>query len=360
MIKKEEKMTLEIGSQQIALLERLSNAAAVSGDEGAVRRIVLEEIEGAADSLRVDAMGSVLAVRHAQSPNALRVMVAAHMDEIGFMLLEETGDGLFHFGLVGGIDPRQLPGKPVWVGPARLPGVIGACPVHLSSEEERSKIIPVDDLRIDIGPAQAGKVEPGAWAVFATGFRQVGPSLFGKALDDRLGVATLIELFKHAPPNIELLAAFTVQEEVGLRGAGPAADALQPDLAFVIDCTPALDHPNWDGSENVRYNTQLDRGPAIYTADAATISDRRLIRHLRQTAAAEGIPCQLRQPGGGGTDAGAIHVRREGIPSVSMSVPGRYMHTAISMVRLADWQHYAALLYAALRQLPPDILEEER
>ncbi len=360
MTKRVSKNTLQIGPQQIALLERLSNASGVSGDEGAVRRMVIEEIEGVADSLKVDAMGSVLAVRHAQTEHALRVMVAAHMDEVGFMLLEETDDGLFSFGLVGGIDARQLPGKTVWVGPQRIPGVIGACPIHLSTEREREREISVESLRIDIGPSQAGRVVPGERAVFATSFRQVGPSLFGKALDDRIGVATLIELFKHAPPNVELLAAFTVQEEVGLRGAGPAADTFDPDLAFVIDCTPAYDHPNWDGSENVQYNTRLDHGPAIYTVDRGTISDRRLISHLRQIADLEGIPYQLRQPGGGGTDAGAIHVRRAGIPSVSVSVPGRYMHTAISMVRLKDWQHYAALLHAGLRLLPADILKEER
>ena len=360
MTKRVSKMTLQIGPQQIALLERLSNAGGVSGDEGAVRRMVIEEIEGTADSLKVDAMGSVLAVRHAQTENALRVMVAAHMDEVGFMLQEETDDGLFSFGLVGGIDPRQLPGKTVWVGPQRIPGVIGACPIHLSTEAERGQVIPEESLRIDIGPSASGRVEPGERAVFATSFRQAGPSLFGKALDDRIGVATLIELFKHAPPNVELLAAFTVQEEVGLRGAGPAADTFDPDLAFAIDCTPAYDHPTWDGSENVRYNTRLDHGPAIYTVDRGTISDRRLVEHLRQTAEAERISYQLRQPGGGGTDAGAIHLRRAGIPSVSVSVPGRYMHTAISMVRLADWQGYAALLHAGLRLLPADILTEER
>lgn len=360
MTKRVSKSTLQIGTQQIALLERLSNVGGVSGDEGAVRQIVMEEIEGVADSLTVDAMGSVLAVRHAQTEHALRVMVAAHMDEVGFMLLEETGAGLFSFGLVGGIDPRQLPGKTVWVGPQRIPGVIGACPVHLSTEGERGQVISVESLRIDIGPSAAGRVELGERAVFATSFHQVGPSLFGKALDDRIGVATLIELFKHAPPNVELLAAFTVQEEVGLRGAGPAADAFDPDLGIAIDCTPAYDHPNWDGSENVRYNTRLDHGPAIYTVDRGTISDRRLIDHLLQIADLEGISCQLRQPGGGGTDAGAIHVRRAGIPAVSVSVPGRYMHTAISMVRLKDWRQYAALLHAGLRLLPADILKEER
>jgi putative aminopeptidase FrvX len=360
MSKRVSRNRLEIGPQQIALLERLSNVSGVSGDEGAVRRIVIEEIEDVADSLKVDAMGSVLAVRHAKTEHALRVMVAAHMDEVGFMLLEETDDGLFSFGLVGGIDPRQLPGKTVLVGPKGIPGVIGACPIHLSTAAERSQVISVEQLRIDIGPSAAGRVEPGERAVFATNFRRVGLSLFGKALDDRIGVATLIELFKHAPPNVELLAAFTVQEEVGLRGAGPAAHAFDPDLAIAIDCTPAYDHPNWDGSENVRYNTRLDYGPAIYTVDRGTISDRRLITHLRQIADLEGIPCQLRQPGGGGTDAGAIHLRREGIPAVSVSVPGRYMHTAHSMVRLKDWQHYGALLHAGLRLLPVDILTEER
>jgi len=357
----DEKDTLKIGKQQLALLERLSNVSGVSGDEGAVRGIVKEELEGVVDSLKVDAMGSVLAVRHAKTrKKALRVMVDAHMDEVGFMLLEETDDGLFSFGLVGGIDPRQLPGKTVLVGDERIPGVIGACPIHLSTPAERGQVISVEQLRIDIGPSAKGRAQPGDRAVFNSSFRRVGPSLFGKALDDRIGVATLIELVKNAPPNVELLAAFTVQEEVGLRGAGPAAYGFDPDLAIAIDCTPAYDHPNWDESENVRYNTRLDHGPAIYTVDRGTISDRRLIAHLRRTAEAEGIKYQLRQPGGGGTDAGAIHLRREGIPAVSVSVPGRYMHTAHSMVRLKDWQRYAALLYAALRDLPVDILKEER
>ena len=194
-------------------------------------------------------------------------------------------------------------------------------------------------------------------ACYATRFEQVGPSLRGKALDNRLGVATLVELVKHAPENVELLAAFTVQEEIGARGARVAAYAFNPDLAIVIDSTPANDLPVWDGSENAFYNTRLDAGPAIYIHDAGTLSDPRLIRHLADTADALGIPYQFRQPGSGGTDAGAIHRQRAGIPSVSVSVPGRYAHTAVLLCRLADWQNTLALLYAALVRIKPDIFE---
>jgi endoglucanase len=127
----------------------------------------------------------------------------------------------------------------------------------------------LDVLRIDLGPG-SNKVKPGDRAVFATQFQRLGPSLVGKALDNRLGVATLIELIKHAPSNVDLLAAFTVQEELGLRGARVAAYALDPDLAIAIDSTPANDLPVWDGSENTFYNTRLDAGPALYIADSTT------------------------------------------------------------------------------------------
>jgi endoglucanase len=187
-------------------------------------------------------------------------------------------------------------------------------------------------------------------------------------LDDRLGVATLIELVsqftRNPPENFDLLAAFTVQEEIGLRGAQVAAYALDPDLAIVLDCTPANDLPTWDGglpgSENDRYNTRLGAGPAVYIADRATLSDPRLVKHLVETAAELGIPFQFRQPGGGGTDAGAIHKQRAGIPSVSISVPGRYLHTAAAMVRRTDWQNSLALVSAALARLSPDIFSTDK
>ena len=205
-----------------------------------------------------------------------------------------------------------------------------------------------------------GKVKVGDRAAFGTRFRQVRPSLFGKALDNRLGVATLIELLKHAPENVELLVAFTVQEEIGLRGARVAAYAFNPDLAIAVNSTPAYDLPVWEETENSGYNTRLGAGPAIYIADAGTLSDPRLIRHLAQTGEALGIPFQFRQPGGGGTDAGAIHRVRSGVPAVSISVPGRYAHTAQMVARTADWEHTLALVYHAIARLEVSLLAVER
>jgi putative aminopeptidase FrvX len=349
-----------IGSAQIKLLERLTNACAVSGDEGEVRAIVLEQVRPHVDELRVDALGNVLAVRHGASAGQLRVLLAAHMDEVGFMLTNDEEDGIFRFDTVGGLDVRQLAGKPVWVGKDHIPGVIGAKPIHLTTADERKQAISLETLRIDLGPGNSGKAKIGDRATFATTFSRVGASLRAKALDDRFGVATLIELVKHAPPNIDLLAAFTVQEEVGLRGARVAAYALDPQVAFALDATPALDLPAWDGSENTHYNTRLGAGPAIYIADGSTLSDPRLVRHLALSAESAGIPYQFRQPGGGGTDAGAIHKQRAGVPSISISVPTRYAHTAASIARLADWKHYLALIYTALTRLNPEILSVER
>lgn len=350
----------KIGPAQIALLERLSNAISVSGDEREVREIVIKEVKPHADDLSVDAMGNVLVICKSTARNPLRVMLDAHMDEVGFMITEDDGDGLYSFEVIGGVDERQLPGKPVLVGKERLPGVIGAKPIHLAEKGELHSPISISSLRVDLGPAGAGKVSPGEWGTFATRFQRAGASLMGKALDDRLGVATLIELVKHHPENIELAAAFTVQEELGLRGAKIAATTLHPDLAFAIDSTPAFDLPSAAKKENTVYNCKLDGGPAIYLADAGTISDPRLIRFLETTAEKYGVPYQFRQPGGGGTDAGAIHKVLSGIPTVSISIPGRYAHSAVLMSRISDWQNTLQLVYAALQDLTPEILASVR
>jgi putative aminopeptidase FrvX len=360
--------SIKIGSAQLKLLERLCNACAVSGDEAEVRAIVLEELRETIRknpesdtmiSIKTDHLGNVLVTRQGQSPDRLRVMVAAHMDEVGFMLTQDDGDGIFRFEAVGGLDDRQLAGKSVLVGKSHIPGVIGAKPIHLTTSDERKHTISIDNLRIDLGPGNGGKAKIGDRATFATPFSKLGPSLRAKALDDRLGVASLIELVKNAPPNIDLLAAFTVQEEIGLRGATVAAYALDPQLAVVLDATPANDLPGWDPSEdgeNLHYNTRLDAGPAIYLADRRVISDPRLVQHVSATAERLGIPYQFRQPGGGTTDAGAIHKQRIGIPSLAISVPARYTHTAASLCRLSDWQNTLSLAHAALSALTPEVL----
>ena len=323
-----------------------------------MRGIVLNEVRPYADEVKVDALGSVLVTKNGIGEKRVRVMLDAHMDEVGFMLVADDGDGIFRFETVGGLDVRQLVGKPVLVGRGKVPGVIGARPIHLTTAEERRKKIPLEQLRIDLGPG--GKAQVGERATFATKFRHVGPTIFAKAIDNRVGCAILIELLKDAPPNVDLCLSFSVQEEIGLRGARVAAHAFDPQLAIAVDSTPANDLPTYDGSENIFYNTKLGLGPAIYTVDRGTLSDPRLVRLLTESGDAEGIPYQFRQPGGGGTDAGAIHKALAGIPVVSVSVPGRYAHTATLVARVEDWANTLALLRAALRRVTPDLLAGER
>lgn len=343
------------GNAQNKLLERLCNVLAISGDEGEVRKIVLEEVKPYADEITVDALGNVLATRFGRGRGKrMRVMLDAHMDEVGFMIVAEDGEGIYRFQVVGGIDVRHLSGKQVFVGKDYTPGVIGAKPVHLMSSEERTKKVQVDALRIDVG--LAGKAKVGDRAGFATRFRRVGPSILSKSIDDRIGVATLIELVKHAPRNIDLCAAFTVQEEIGLRGARVAAHYFHPDLAIAIDSTPARDLPVFDGGENMTYNTKLGLGPAIYIADGSTLHDPQLVRFLQEVAQAEKIPFQIRQPGGGGTDSGAIQRSLAGIPTVSVSVPHRYTHSPVSISRVDDWKNTINLLHAALKRITRSLI----
>ncbi len=353
----------KIRQAQIRLLESLCAASAISGQEGEVRAIVRKELEGQADEMREDALGNLLVTKKGSSRRRLRVMVAAHMDEVGFIITGDDKEGIYRFANVGGIDTRQLVGKMIIAGKDHLPGVIGFKPIHLTTAGERNNNPSRDGLRIDLG-ADSARVKPGQRAVFAPNFKVLGRgaarTLHSKAFDDRIGVASLIELVRCAPPNIDLLAAFTTQEEIGVRGARVAAHSLDPDLAIAIDCTPAHDQPHWEGEENSRYNARLGLGPAIYTTDRGTLSDPRLVRFFAETAQAAGIPFQYRQPGSGGTDAGAIHKTRSGVPSISISVPGRYLHTAASLVRLSDWQHLLALVHRALSSLKPGLLKSDR
>lgn len=329
----------------------------VSGDEGEVRRIVLEEVKPYADEVKVDALGSVLVRKRAtaKGKKPLRVLLDAHTDEVGFMLTHDSGDGFYEFKVVGGMDERHLPGKQVIVGKDHLPGVIGAKPIHLTTASERSRTIDADALRIDLGPE--GKAKVGDRATFATKFKRVGPSIMSKAIDDRIGVAILIELLKRAPQQIELCLSFSVQEEIGLRGAKVAAHYFEPDLAIAVDSTPARDLPHYEGEENFAYNTRLGLGPAIYVANSSTIDDPRLVRFLAEIGDKHKIQYQFRQPGGGGTNAGAIQQTRAGVPVVSVSVPHRYTHSPISVSRMDDWKNTLNLLHAALHEMTPELVK---
>ena len=343
-----------IGRRQIDLLRRLCEATGVSGDEAQVREIVLSELKDRVDEIRVDALGNILAMKRGRGRRRLRVMLDAHMDEVGFMIVAEDSDGSYQFETIGGIDPQNLPGKQVVVGKDSTPGVIGAKAIHLSKSEEIKHPISIDKLRVDLG--LGGKAKVGDRGTFAANFRRAGPAIISKALDNRLGVATLIDLVAAGPFQVDLLAAFTVQEEIGLRGAKVAANFFKPDLALVIDATPARDLPMQCDGENTTYNAKLRQGPAIYLSHREAIDDPRLVHFLVETATRNKITFQFRQPGGGSNDSGGIQRAGAGVPVASVSVPHRYTHSAASLSWIEDWQNTLTLLRAFLGSVPTNIL----
>jgi len=340
------------------ILRELSDAFGVSGNEDDVRAIVLNAVRAHVDEIKIDAMGNVLAVKHGTGQDPLRVMLAAHMDEIGLMVVGHDDNGFLKVRSVGGIDPRLLPGTLFSVGPERLPGVIGVKPVHLLQSGEAKKVSKIEDLAVDIGAQnkdEAEKLAPlGTYATFATRFRELESTVSGKAFDDRAGCAVLVELLRGEPFTFDLHAAFTVQEEVGLRGARVAAFAIDPDCAFALEGTIADEIPK---EKDASPTTRLGKGPAITVMDRSFIADRRLVRLLIDTAEDQDIPYQIKQPGLGGTDAGAIHLAREGVPSATVAVPSRYIHSPVALLSMDDFDNTVRLMRESLSRLTCDTLE---
>ncbi|MEE9616325.1 MAG: M42 family metallopeptidase [Anaerolineae bacterium] len=333
------------------ILKELSEAFGVSGNEDDVRAIVLDAVREHVDEVKVDALGNVLAFKRGTGRQRMRVMLAAHMDEVGLMVVGHDNDGFLRVRSVGGIDPRLLPGTLLQVGSERISGVIGAKPIHLL-KENADKVAKLEDLVVDVGAKskdEARKLAPlGTYATFATRFRELGPTVRGKAFDDRAGCAVLVELLRGERFRFDLHAVFTVQEEVGLRGARVAAYAIEPDCAFALEGTVADDIPR---DKDVSPTTELGQGPAVTVMDRSFIADRRLVRLLTSTAEELGIPYQIKQPGIGGTDAGAIHLTREGVPSVTVAVPCRYIHSPVALLSLDDFNNTVRLMRASLARL---------
>jgi endoglucanase len=340
------------------ILRELSDAFGVSGNEDDVRAVVLNAVRDHVDQIKIDAIGNVLTVKRGTGHDPMRVMLAAHMDEVGLMVVDHDDNGLLKVKAVGGIDPRLLPGALLTVGPDRIPGVIGVKPIHLVESQDMDKVPKVEDLVVDVGATskdEAQKLAPvGTYAAFATRFRELGPTVVGKAFDARAGCAVLVELLQGDPFEFDLHAAFTVQEEVGLRGARVAAFAIDPHCAFALEGTVADDIPK---EKDVSPTTELGRGPAITVMDRSFIADRRLVRLLVGTAEELNIPYQIKQPGVGGTDAGVIHLAREGVPSATVAVPSRYIHSPAALLSLEDFSNTVRLMRESLSRLTRQTLD---
>jgi endoglucanase len=279
------------------------------------------------------------------------------MDEVGLMVVGHTDMGTLKVETIGGIDARVVPGAQLLVGPNRIPGVIGLKPIHVLEEGEGDKVTPVDNLSVDVGASkkeEAQKLAPmGTVAVFATRFSKLGPTVVGKAFDDRAGCAVLVELLRGERFPHTVRGVFTVQEEVGLRGARVAAYSTEPDCAFALEGTVADDLPK---DKDVSPTTELGKGPAITVMDHSFIAHRGLNQLLVDTAEELDIPFQFKQPGIGGTDSGAIHLARDGIPCATVAVPCRYIHSPVSMLNLKDFDHTVKLMRETLMRIKSSTL----
>ena len=356
------------------LLKTLAEARGAPGFEDEVRKEIIRlaaDIVGR-ENVKVDRMGNVIAKLEGRPD--LKVMLAAHMDEIGLLVTYIEKSGFLRVTNLGGVDPAILLGQRVVVlgrhGP--IPGVVGCRPPHLMKPEEREKRPKLEELFIDIGApsreaAERMGVSVGTPVVLERDVIRLGDGkiVTGKAFDDRVGCAVMLyalRLLKEQRPEATVYAVATVQEEVGCRGARVAAFALEPDMAIAIDVTTANDVP---GVEEREYVVRIGKGPAIKIMDrGATLPILGLIAHpkvrelLIKAAEEEGIPWQPEILVGGTTDAATIHLVREGIPSGVVSIPTRYIHSPVELLSLEDAVNAAKLLAAAIRRVKPGIFDE--
>lgn len=328
------------------LLARLSEACSVSGLEDEVRNLLKEELAPYVDEMWTDSLGNLI-VRKGDGP--VKVMLDAHMDEVGFLVGAITEQGYVKLKKVGGLDDRVLPGRQVWLTNRRIPGVLGAKAWHLCSAEERGKAIPFSEMYVDLGcrtgeEVEALGIELGDPVYFATHFEHYSEKVVkGKAFDDRAGCAALATILQqHSYPGLTLYGAFTCQEEVGLRGARAAAFNLYPDLAIALEGTVSANGPGVDPADTI---TNMGEGPALSLIDSSSIPNLDMLRQLERVAEANGLRYQHRRTLGGGTDAGAITLQRTGVPAAIVSVPCRYIHTNATLLNLDDLNGAVSLVH---------------
>jgi tetrahedral aminopeptidase len=337
-------------------LEKLSNARGVAGREEEVRNLMIKMLKPYSDEVKVDKMENVIAIRKGRK-TAPKVMLAAHMDEVGLMVKTITKDGFLQFSKMGGIDDRILLAQKVTVLTEKtaLPGVVGSKPPHIQKEEERKKIVSYDEMFIDVGAenrddAKAMGVRVGDPVAFDVNYVKLGKeAVMGKAFDNRAGCAVMVEALKQLEKtDCTVYAVGTIQEELGLRGAATATFGIDPDVGIALDVTIAGDTP---GVREFDTTVKMGKGPALSVSDSGLITHPKVLRWLIDTATQNNIEYQLETGLLGTTDAARMALTRQGVPSGTISIPARYIHSPVGLISLKDADNCAKLAALAVQKI---------
>ena len=324
-----------------SLIEKLISTPGPSGYEKQIRELVRAEVEAFADEIKVDALGNLIARKApAAGGDAQKIMIAGHMDEIGVIATHIDDAGFIRFSNLGGVFPRYVPGGRVRF----LDGTLGVIGTELVTDAY--KVPSLDKMFIDVGAANKKDcpIRVGDVAAFERPFSVFGNRLVSKAMDDRIAVAVMIEtLHQLKKSSHDIYFVFTVQEEVGVRGATTAAFGINPDLGLAVDVTLTGDTP-----KGVKMEVALGKGPAIKVKDSSMLADPRIVHWMVENAQNEKIPYQLEVLERGGTDASAIQLTQAGVPAGCLSIPCRYVHSPSEMVDLGDVENAVKLLVALL------------
>lgn len=333
------------------LLKQLCALNGVSGNETAVRSFIIEQIKPHC-TYETDALGNLIAYKKGKKTPSKNVMFAAHMDEVGLIITGVTEEGYLRFTPVGGIDPCVVYGTSVSVGNHHIPGVIGGKAVHHLSAADKEKAPGFEEMLIDIGAKDEKDalevVAPGDFVSFQSEFYTFGDNYIkSKALDDRVGCLLMIHLIK-SELEYDTCFCFNVQEEVGLRGAKASSYTIKPDIAVVLEATTAADLSGVQGEKRV---CVLGEGPVVSFMDGRTIYDRQLYQMAFETAEQNNIKIQTKTAVAGGNDAGAIHISGNGVRTLAVSLPCRYIHTPNSVIKYSDLEEAKKLLEALMGKL---------
>ena len=335
----------------IKTLKELCLLNGISGDESCVREYIIEKIRDKCD-YSVDNLGNITAFRKGKKTPEKKLMIAAHMDEVGLIVTSVRSDGTLTFETVGGIDSAVIIGKRVKIGKNGLSGVVGSKAIHKLSAEEREKAPKISDLYIDFGASDKAEAEKyvsaGECVYFDSEFMEFGNNrIKSKAIDDRAGCALMLRLIEEEP-EYDTFFVFNVQEEIGLRGSTVSAFSLQPDIAIVLEATTAADIDGADGAAKV---CTINGGPVVSFMDRSTMYDKELYKTAFETAKENGIKCQTKSMIAGGNDSGAIHISGKGVRTIAVSLPCRYLHSPSCVISKQDFDDAYRLVKLMMKRV---------